>query len=337
MPEAKPVKIRKWHLPFLALLIVGTFFILRDSGRQAKPQYRTAEGETFGTFYKVTYNAAEDLSSVITDAMARVDASLSMFNDTSTISRINANLPQRNDSLFLKVYRLAMQVSEATGGAFDITVAPAVNAWGFGFKHSEDVTDQTVDSLLEITGYTKVHEENGQIIKADARIMLDCSAIAKGFGCDEVARALAAAGASDYMVEIGGEVVVKGNNARADKWNIGISKPEEGVDGNTLQTVLHVTDCAMATSGNYRNFYVRDGKKYAHTIDPKTCRPVSHSLLSATVLAADCATADAFATAFMVMGADAAQELLDRTPELQACLIAATDSGTAVIRQICLQ
>lgn len=322
-------RIKSWHLPFLLLLIVGSILILSKSKKQQV--YQTTEGFVFGTTYKTTYRYGIDLRPEIEAVLKRVDNALSMFNDSSTISRINHNEPVNAvaDTSFIKVFRLAQSISEKTNGAFDITVAPAVNAWGFGFKNSENITDSTIDSLRKITGYTMVREQDGRIVKDDERIMLDCSAIAKGYGCDAVAEALSAEGITDYMVEIGGEVVVKGKNVKGLDWSIGVSNPNEDMSasGNSLNTILHLTDCAMATSGNYRNFYEKDGIRYAHTIDPKSCRPVSHSLLSATVIAKDCATADAFATSFMVMGADSAIALVNRTPELKAYLIVATESG----------
>ncbi|MBO4724330.1 MAG: FAD:protein FMN transferase, partial [Bacteroidaceae bacterium] len=217
-----------------------------------------------------------------------------------------------------------------TNGAFDITIAPAVNAWGFGFKHAENIKDATIDSLRSIIGYTKIHEQDGLITKDDPRIMLDCSAIAKGFGSDMVAAMLRSKGISDYMVEIGGEIVLSGHNPKGKNWNIGISKPvDDSLSvNNELQTIISITDIAMATSGNYRNFYVKDGRKYAHTIDPHTCMPVSHTLLSATVFAADCATADALATSMMVMGLDSAQALCARYPEIKAYFIYQGDDGS---------
>ena len=159
--------------------------------------------------------------------------------------------------------------------------------------------------------------------------MLDCSAIAKGYGCDVVARLLSKKGINDYMIEIGGEIVTKGINQKQQPWRIGVNKPtEDSLNTNQeLQTVLNVTDIAMATSGNYRNFYYKNGKKYAHTIDPKTGYPVQHSLLSATVLAKNCATADAYATSFMVMGLEKAKGILRQHSELMAYLIYTNDDG----------
>ena len=321
--------MKKWHYPFLAFLIIGTILILSKS-RQEAPQYRTAHGLVFGTRYNITYLYNADLQPEIEHTLALVDSALSMFNPESTISAVNRSESiQVDDTLFLKVFRRAMEISRITNGAFDITVAPAVNAWGFGFKHAENIRQTTIDSLLQITGYTKIHERDGLITKDDAGIMLDCSAIAKGFGSDMVAATLRSRGITDYMVEIGGEIVLSGHNPKGNLWNIGISKPvDDSLSiNNELQTVIPVTDIAMATSGNYRNFYMKDGRKYAHTIDPHTCMPVSHSLLSATVFAADCATADALATSMMVMGLDSVKALCARHPDIRAYLIYQSADG----------
>ena len=327
--------MKKWHYPFLAFLIIGTILILSKSRQAANPEYHTAQGLVFGTRYNITYLYNDDLKPDVEHTLALVDSALSMFNSESTISAVNnSESILVTDTMFLKVYRRAMEISDWTDGAFDITVAPAVNAWGFGFKHAESIKQTTIDSLIEITGYRKIHEQDGLITKDDPRIMLDCSAIAKGFGSDMVAAMFHSKGINDFMVEIGGEIVLSGHNPKGKNWNIGISKPvDDSLSiNNELQTVISVTDIAMATSGNYRNFYVKDGRKYAHTIDPHTCMPVSHNLLSATVFAADCATADALATSMMVMGLDSAQALLSRHPEIQAYFIYQDSAGnTAAI------
>ena len=227
------------------------------------------------------------------------------------------------DDMFREVFEQAQQISAETGGAFDITVAPMVNLWGFGFKNNMHPSPQTIDSLRAIVGYKKVSLAANRVKKQDRRIMLDCSAIAKGYGCDVVARYLRSKDIKNFMIEIGGEVVTSGISEKRLPWRIGVTKPTDDstrID-QELQTVLNVTDKAMATSGNYRNFYYKGGKKYAHTIDPKTGYPVQHSLLSATVLAQNCATADAYATSFMVLGIEGAKKVLDRHPELMAYFI----------------
>lgn len=309
-----------WQLPFLVILIVGTIIILK---KQAP--FRTDEGLVFGTVYKITYQSEDNLKNEIEAELKKVNNSLSPFDPTSVITHVNHNEEVELDSFFVHVFHLAEKVSEETNGAFDITVAPLVNAWGFGFKQSTGVDSLTIDSLQQIIGYQKVALRNNQIIKKDPRIMLDCSAIAKGFGVDAVAHLLESKGIKNYMVDIGGEVVVRGKNPRMNAWQIGINKPiDDSLSVNQeLQTILAISDAGMATSGNYRNFYYKGGKKYAHTIDPRTGYPVQHSILSSTVIAKDCASADAYATAFMVMGLDSAKAFCEAHPELDAYFICA--------------
>lgn len=278
----------------------------------AQKEYRQNTNFVFGTIYNITYQSDRDLQQEIEAELMKVDGEFSMFNPQSTVARINSgDSTVERSEMFNEIYQLAQTVSKETDGAFDITVAPLVNAWGFGFKHEQLPTPGQVDSLLQL------------------RNQMDFSAIAKGYGCDVVARLLESHGIHNYMVEIGGEVVVSGKNAKGDDWHIGITKPTEdslNVEGE-MQTVLSITDHAMATSGNYRNFYYQGGRKYAHTIDPRTGYPVQHSLLSATVLAENCATADAYATSFMVLGVEGAKAVLARHPELMAYLIYTDEKG----------
>lgn len=278
----------------------------------AQKEYRQNTNFVFGTIYNITYQSDKDLQQEIEAELMKVDGEFSMFNPQSTVARINnGDSTVERSEMFNEIYQLAQTVSTETDGAFDITVAPLVNAWGFGFKHEQLPTPEQVDSLLRL------------------RNQMDFSAIAKGYGCDVVARLLESHGIHNYMVEIGGEVVVSGVNAKGDDWHIGITKPTDDsltVEGE-MQTVLRITDRAMATSGNYRNFYYQGGRKYAHTIDPRTGYPVQHSLLSATVLAENCATADAYATSFMVLGVEGAKAVLARHPELMAYLIYTDEKG----------
>lgn len=312
------MKRKIWQIPFLILLVIGTIVILKK-----QPPFRTNEGLVFGTVYKITYQHAEDLQNDIKQAMMEVDHSLSPYNPTSIITCINHNRDTTLNEHFTQVFELAQKISAETEGAFDITVAPLVNAWGFGFKNSIEMEQSVIDSLRQFIGYEKIKLENGRIIKEDPRLMLDCSAIAKGYGVDRVARLLDKKGVDHYMVDIGGEVVVKGKNSRMKTWRIGINKPvEDSLSINQeLQTILEVSGVGIATSGNYRKFYYKDGKRYAHTIDPRLGAPVQHNILSATVIAKDCTTADAYATAFMVMGPEKAKAFCEKHPELDAYFI----------------
>lgn len=315
-----------WQLPFLVCLIVFTVIIIRN---QQNLPYQRNSGFIFGTTYNITYQYSDDLNDDIIKVLNEVDASLSPFNDTSIITKINNNVGVKVNPMFKEVFQKAMEVSKATNGAFDITVAPLVNAWGFGFKASDEVERERIDSLKQFIGYEKVKLVDGKIVKSDARVMLDCSAIAKGYGTDAVAHLLSSKGIDNYMVEIGGEVVTKGKNARQQSWHVGVAMPTDDslcVD-NELQTVLSLSNVSLATSGNYRNFYYDGNRKLAHTIDPKTGYPVQHSLLSATVLAPTCAEADAYATSFMVMGVDKAKEIIKKNGHLFVYFIYSDEMG----------
>lgn len=311
---------------FLLFLIIGTFIIVRQ---QRTMPYQHDTGFVFGTIYNITYQSDRNLKAEIEAELKKVDGSLSTFNTSSIISRINRNEDVKVNGMFADVFGLAQKISAETGGAFDITVAPLVNVWGFGFKNDTQPTKHTLDSLKRITGYEKIALVGSKVIKKDKRIMLDCSAIAKGYGSDVVARYLRGKGIDNFMVEIGGEIVTRGINEKRLPWKIGVTRPtDDSLSTNKeLQTILNVTNKAMATSGNYRNFYYKNGKKYAHTIDPKTGYPVQHNILSATVLADNCATADAYATAFMVLGLDKTKDILNRHPELMAYLIYSDNNG----------
>ena len=316
-----------WQLPFLAFLVIGTVIIV---SRQQSTPYQHDRGMVFGTVYHITYQSSKSLQKDIEAELAKVDASLSPFNERSIITAVNENRDTVVNKMFSDVFALAMKISDSTNGAFDITVAPLVNAWGFGFKGGAMPTRHQVDSLKALVGYHKVSLTNGRVSKTDPRIMLDCSSIAKGYGCDVVAKFLSAKGIDNYMVEIGGEIVTRGISEKRLPWKIGVTKPtDDSLNVNQeIQTIINVTDKAMATSGNYRNFYYKNGRKYAHTIDPSTGYPVQHNILSSTVIADDCATADAYATAFMVMGLDKAKAILSRHPELMAYFILAGADGT---------
>lgn len=314
------------QLPFLILLIVGTVMIIYN---QKNTPYQHDKGMIFGTVYHVTYQNSDNLNDQIVTELNKVDSSLSMFNKQSVITKVNNNQDIEVDQMFGDVFTLARTVSADTDGAFDITVAPLVNAWGFGFKNGTLPTKEKIDSLKAFVGFDKVSLNDGKVKKSDPRTMLDCGAIAKGYGCDVVADYMRRQGIENFMVEIGGEVVTSGISEKRVPWKIGVTKPSDDSTNTSkeLQTVLNITDKAMATSGNYRNFYFKNGRKYAHTIDPKSGFPVQHSLLSATVVANRCATADAYATSFMVMGIEKAKKVLERNPQLMAYFIYADKDG----------
>lgn len=314
-----------WLIP----LLLGTVYALyRNNNPLEGGEYRKASGQIFGTFYHITYQSREELKPLIDEELKRFDSSLSPFNSNSVISRINRNEEVEIDTLFRNVFLRSSELSKETKGAFDPTIAGLVNAWGFGFKEGTWPDSVMVDSLLELTSYHKVSLQEGRILKSDPRIMLTYSAIAKGYAVDVVGNLLSRKGVKNYMVEIGGEVVTKGINPNSDQWRIGVNKPSEDlVESQNIQLVIQVSNVGLATSGNYRNFYYKDGKKYAHTIDPRSGYPVEHNLLSATVVAADCMTADALATAFMVMGLEKAEAFANSRPDIGVCFIYSDENG----------
>lgn len=312
---------------WLAFLILATIWILVRRNQQN--DYNSITGLVFGTVYNITYQYKGDLKPEIEAELKRFDFSLSPFNDSSVISRVNRNEELVTDTFFQKCFNRSMEISRETKGAFDITVAPLANAWGFGFKKGTFPDSLMIDSLLQITGYDKVKLVDGKVIKDDPRMMLSCSAVAKGYSVDVVAHFLDSKGIKNYIVDIGGEVVVKGKNSQGGLWRVGINKPiDDSLSRQKdLQTILEITNAGLATSGNYRNYYYKDDKKYAHTIDPRTGYPVQHSILSSTVIAKDCMTADALATAFMVMGLEEAEKFCKADPNIDAYFIYSGKDG----------
>lgn len=290
------------------------------------------EGPTMGTTYHIVYAGEKvaDLQAGVDSVLTVVNASLSTYIPTSTISRINqsptgALLDEPMRINFLK----SAEVWLKSRGAFDPTVGPLVNAWGFGFqKMAGEVDSALIDSLMQFVGWEKLRISGDSLVKQQG-VVVDFSAIAKGYGVDQVALYLKARGISNFIVEIGGELRAAGQKAKGFDWIAGIEKPLDDPSGThrALQLSLPLKDRSMATSGNYRNFYELDGKKYAHTIHPKTGYPALSNLLSASVIASDCMSADAFATACMVMGFEAAKELIEREEGLEAVLIYSDEQG----------
>jgi len=262
--------------------------------------------------------------------LQRFSLSLNPFNPNSIISKVNRNEDVEVDDLFITVFSKAKEVSQSTGGAFDATVAPLINLWGFGYKNAESVTGEKIDSIRQFVGYEKIRLEGKRVVKDDPRLELNFSAIAKGYACDVIGRMLEREGVTNYMVEIGGEVAVRGVNPNGGCWSIGVNKPEDDSTGisNEIEKIVRLCEGGgLATSGNYRNYYIREGKKYAHTIDPVSGYPSENTMLSATVTAPDCMTADAYATAFMALGVERATALASRLPEIGYFIIYSEAGG----------
>lgn len=338
---------RKQILISTALIaLVAVVLLIVPDQEQKQKSYHANKGYVFGTCYSIQYEHARDLRDSIERVLAEFDGSMSMFNPQSTLSRINAGADSIADEFFVQMYRTAEEVNSLSGGAFDITVAPLVNLWGFGLKNRERVSPEQVESLLPHVGMQKlslVHVDGTNTFvlrKSDNQVLVDAGAIAKGQSCDVLAALLQRNGCENYLVEIGGEVVAKGHNSKNQPWRIGVTRPIDDASGSVseVQTVLETTDIALATSGNYRNFYYDGEQKRSHTIDPRTGYPVQHSLLSATVRSSSCMRADALATACMVLGEQEALEMIEADANSACYLIVAdavTDTDSISLRTIC--
>ena len=318
----------------LSLILFSTvYFLMMNTSAKKAPktevEYIHNEGQAQGTTYSITYQQPEgiDLQQKIEDAFHRFDSSLSTYNKQSIISRINQNDPTvRTDSLFEVMFNEAQKISVLTNGALDITVGPLVKAWGFAFGNADHSKLPNVADFKSFVGYKKVRIQDHQLIKEDPRIMIDANSIAQGLSADVVAKLLSDNGCKNYMVEIGGEIVCRGLNAKGLKWSIGIDKAIDDTTGTNeqLQTIIHITDCAVTTAGGYRKFYKKDGKKYSHIINPHTGYPVENNVLSVTVVAPTGIQADGFDTPLMVLGVDSALNVCKRVKGMD-CYIIYTD------------
>ena len=307
-----------------ALLIWGMDDKRQETEDNRQETYYRNEGKVFGTYYNIRYEAQEDLQDSIEAALHAFDASLSMFNPHSVLSAINANRDTTTDALFEAMWVEAEDVYALSGGAFDITVAPLVNYWGFGntsrYRDTEKSINREIDSIRRF--------------KSDPRVQIDGGAVAKGQACDVIGELLHNKGCENYLVDIGGEVVAKGKSAKGEPWHIGITKPNTNNEGaqEELQEILAVTDICMATSGNYRNFYYDGDIRRSHTIDPRSGYPVQHSVLSATVVSSRCMRSDALATACMVLGEEAAIEMIEHAGDAACLLIVARGDSLVTVR-----
>ena len=323
------MKNKKWIALIFMVIAALLLLLLPDN---PKVQYYHHQGNIFGTYYNIRYQATADLHDAIQQRLQDFDHSLSMFNPNSVISHINRNDSITTDSLFEVLYAEARAISQLSDGAFDITVRPLVNAWGFG-NNTQHTATPNIDSIKVFVGYNKVRLINHHLQKDDERITLDASAIAKGYACDVVAHLLRENGCKNLLVDIGGEVVLQGINQEGNPWRVGITRPTIDATGaeKELQEVIESNDLCMATSGNYLQYYFVNGQRRSHTIDPRSGHPVHHSLLSATVTASSCMRADALATACMVLGKKEALDMIERTPEAACYLIVAEADTLQVI------
>lgn len=292
-------------------------------------------GAVWGTSYRIVYSAHDDLGDSIVAVMKQVEDELSMFEPSSTVSRVNRGEDPTVGKMFADVFQISKEISEASGGAFDPTIGPLTNLWGFGYKHVDDSvvpSQAAIDSALITVGMADCHIVDGKVIKKHPQTVFDFSSVAKGYGVDAVAAMLRRNGSSNYLVEIGGEISAKGVNPKGQTWRIQIDAPVSGDYGHQRMYVMCLDDAAVATSGNYRNYRETAGGRIGHTIDPHSGLPVATATASATVIAPDCATADALATACMVIDAQKAITLIESTEGVEALLAVAQNDTIVTLR-----
>ncbi len=330
----------KHNIPFQLLQLTAILLFVSLTACSKKNENETTHqlqkiqisGEIQGTFYNITYldAAGRNYHKEIKASLRDFDKTFSIFDSLSLISRINANEANTilNES-FIKLFTLSQNIAEKTEGAFDLTVAPLVKLWGFNNGKRITVDQAMIDSVKTFVGYKKIQLKGKKLLKTHPNVTLDANAIAQGYSCDIIADLLERKGVKNYLVEIGGELKTKGKSPRNDAWKIGINKP---IDDSTstiseIQQILHLENVALATSGNYRKFYFHEGRKYGHSIDPISGYPTTHNLLSVTVIATDGITADAYATAFMVMGIVKSMALLQKLSNIEAYFIYQNEAG----------
>lgn len=307
-------------------------FLLLAACQGKKSEYLKASGFAQGSTYHITYENSnkKDYSADIDSILKAFDRSLSIYDSTSIISRVNNGDPNIEiDDWFVKVFNVSADVNMLSEGAFDITIGPVTRAWGFGNAPFVKRDTAYIDSLLQYVGMDKVKLEGRKVIKKYPGVKLDVNALAQGYSVDVVCDFFKDKGIRNYLVEIGGEVRGKGTNARDKYWQIGIDRPSEGnmTPGKDLESIIEINNKSLSTSGNYRKFFIEDGVKYSHEINPKTGFPARNTLLSATVVCDDCIRADAWATVFMVVGVDKSKEMLTKLKGVDVYFVYSDTNG----------
>lgn len=309
------------------LCLVSLYSVVVDA--QAQPI--KIEGNTQGTTYHITYfdRKNRDLKPEIENLLHQFDLSVSTYNPQSIISKINTNQGNvKPDKYFITCFKKAKEVWKNTDGAFDPTVYPLTNIWGFGPVKKSKIEQAKIDSILQFVGFDLIELKGKKIIKKDPRVALDFNAFAQGYSVDIVSDFLKSKKIDSFLVEIGGEVYANKRKPNGENWSVGIEKPiDNKTSENPLKAIAKLENMAIATSGNYRRFTIENGIKYAHHLDPKTGYPTKNNLLSASVVAQECIAADANATGILVMGLEKAKTFLEKHPELQAYLIYSDENG----------
>lgn len=324
------LKSKKYYAVLLVLLVI----VVALPFVRGRKKFITNSGVVWTTEYHITYESKVDLNDSIQKVLAAVDKSASPYNKQSLVTAINEGRSDVPDAFFVKLYNKALEVNKASDGLYDPTVMPLVNAWGFGYKSGKLPSQQQLDSIIAFVGMQHTKLENGKVVRDDSRVQFDFSSIAKGMACDEVAAMLARNGARNYMVEIGGEVVAHGVNDRGTPWQVSVDMPVPDGDNGPVHSnavVLSIDSLAVATSGSYRKFKEVNGKKVSHIVNPKTGESSTSTLLSVSIVAPDCMSADAWATACMAMGLDSTQAMMENNKTLGVMTISTDDAGNFIV------
>lgn len=319
----KSYRFRTLVCAIATALSIGLFSCTGDNA------FVTQEGVIWNTTYHITYRGSQTLADSITNTLNAVGQSINAFDSTSNLSRINKGMTTEADCNLVRVIKCAKEIHNHSKGSFDPTLGPVIRAWGFGKGHRATADTARLDSLRHFVGFDKWILKGTRVRKTDERIELNLSGIAKGYGCDAVAEMLIRNGVKDFMVEIGGEIRMGGKSPHGGDWTIAIDKPEVSNTANhEFLTTISITDCGMATSGDYRNYQTDSkGNRYGHTLDPITMMPVHTDVLSATVIAQSAMEADGYATACMVLGVKRALRMADK---YNLAILLVTDAGIEI-------
>ena len=316
------------------LILFVLFFAI--SCTQKQPQLVRFSGEALGTYYVVSYYDMENriFQSEIDSILKEFLFVASLHEPKSEINAVNNNEDIVLSPMFQDIFNKAVSISEISDGAFDFTIGPLVRAYGFWNRQREEITDEKIAEYLKLVNFRGIRIVDGRAVKQNPNIKIDFNSIAKGYAVDLVGEFLEGKGIETFLIDIGGEVLGKGRKPNGDCWRVGIEKPAEAADSDReIETVIDLCNAALATSGNYRKYYEKNGRRYSHMIDPKTGKSVEHSLLSVTVRDATTWRADALATAFMVLGVEKSLQLLEKLPDVEAYFISAGDDGRFIITQ----
>lgn len=312
---------------FFSISVVAAAFPMLTGCDSHK--WRSAEGAVWATSYHITYRGPKELHDSIIEVMKTVEMSLSPFNEASAISRLNRGETDSVDAMFMRVFTVSQRVCRASGGLYDPTVAPLVNLWGFGYKKTGVEPDSSaVDSCRQLVDIASCRIEGSRLVRGKEGMEFDFSSITKGMGCDMVGEMLVRNGVTDYLVEIGGEMALRGRNPHGEDWHVMIDAPTDSPSESAgRMALIGITDCGVATSGNYRNYKLTPSGRVWHSISPVTGRPAITTVLSATVIAPSAMEADALATACMVMAPKAALAMIEGMEGAEALLVEDNGKG----------